>query len=464
MKIILLSGGSGKRLFPMSNDVRSKQFLKLLSDEDGNRISMLQRVWRQLELAGLADKTYICASSIHSDQIFNQVGDVPLIEEPSSKDTFPAIALSTLYLMDRFKCEDETIVVMPIDPYVEQSFFDNILHLEEYTTDVISDITLMGVHPTTPSSKFGYISIERVANSLYNKVISFVEKPNVARAEQLIGQGALWNCGVFAFQGKFMRRWLAENEYPTSYDAMLEHWDELPKISFDYEVVEKISSAIVIPYRGTWKDLGTWDVMTSELSHPLIGNGVMVDNLDTHVINELHIPIIVAGTHDLVVIATPDGILVSDKQHSVGVKEYSKSLQLRPMYVERRWGDYRVLEHRKLSEEQEMQVRYIRMDATKSISYHRHLNHEETWTVVRGAGLFVCEDEMVEISTGSVIKVARGQWHAVKALEELEFVEIQRGSGLSEEDIMRRFLTWEEVEQHLGSGSNIIRNTSMAVF
>lgn len=459
MKVVLLSGGSGKRLFPMSNDIRSKQFLKLLSDDSGKRISMLQRVWGQLKKAGLSDDTYICASSIHSDMIFNQIGDVPFIEEPSAKDTFPAIAISTLYLLDQVCSEDETIVVMPIDPYVEQSFFERLEQLKTYTAEGMADIALMGVQPTTPSSKFGYISIESPMNTLYNKVNSFIEKPHVTRAEQLINEGALWNCGVFAFQGKFLKQWLKTHDYPTSYDEIVNKWDELPKISFDYEVVEKVSSALVIPYHGSWKDLGTWDVMTSELEQPLIGLGIMVDNVDTHVINELHIPIVVAGTRDLVVIATPDGVLVSDKQHSVGVKEYSKTLQLRPMYVERRWGDYRVIEHRKLSEDQEMQVRYIRMDAMRSISYHRHMNHEETWTIVRGTGIVACEEEMVEVGVGSVIKVGRGQWHAVKSFEELEFVEIQRGWGLSEEDIERRFLLWSEIERHVELSNTTRKNT-----
>lgn len=459
LKIVLLSGGSGKRLFPMSNEVRSKQFLRLLTDEQGNRISMLQRVWKQLERSGLAQDAYICASPVHSDLIQNQVGTVPMIEEPSSKDTFPAIALATLYLQEVLHYKDESIIVMPIDPYVELSFFEAFHLLEKYTKEDGVDIALIGVHPTAPSSKFGYISVDRSATKPYLNVTSFVEKPKLDRAQQLIEEGALWNCGVFAYRSGFLLDWLSDHGYPSTYQEMRNHWTEMPKISFDYEVVEKVSSAVVLPYRGLWKDLGTWDVMTSELTQPLIGNGVMVDNVNTHVINELHTPVIVAGTHDLVVISTPDGILVADKQHSVGVKEYSQSLQLRPMYVERRWGDYRVIEYRHLPDGGEMQVRYIRMDAQKSISYHMHQNHEETWTVVRGRGIFAVDKELFEIAPGSVMKIGRGQWHAVKALEELEFVEVQRGVDLSEEDIARRFIAWEEIEQFLGTSLSRSKNS-----
>lgn len=206
MKLVLLSGGSGKRLWPLSNDTRSKQFLKVLQSSQDQKQSMVQRVWSQLGAVGLSDSSIIATSKMQRDMIHSQVGmDVPLIIEPERRDTFPAIALASAYLASIEKAHsDEIIVVLPVDPYVEDGFFEKVKELEKVLIETSADLALIGVKPTYPSSKYGYIVPNSEANSNeYITVNHFTEKPSEEKAQTLIDLNALWNCGVFAFKLSF---------------------------------------------------------------------------------------------------------------------------------------------------------------------------------------------------------------------------------------------------------------------
>ena len=152
MKLILLSGGSGKRLWPLSNDARSKQFLKVLEGKNQRKESMVQRVWRQLDSVNLQDSTVIATSKSQVDMIYSQLGyQVPLIIEPSRRDTFPAIALAASYLYSVEKVElNEIVAVLPVDPYVEKSFFENVKGLEGVLKVSGANLALVGVEPTLP--------------------------------------------------------------------------------------------------------------------------------------------------------------------------------------------------------------------------------------------------------------------------------------------------------------------------
>lgn len=317
MRVILLSGGSGKRLWPLSNDTRSKQFLKLLHNEAGERESMVQRVWRQLIEAGLAESVHIATSQLQVDMLQNQLGsEVQLIVEPERRDTFPAIALASAYLHSVEQVnQEEVVVVLPVDPFVESRFFEKLIELEHIINDTTTDLALMGVVPTYPSEKYGYIVPENKEYPLnYMKLSHFIEKPSEELAKELIEHNALWNCGVFAFKLGFMLSKLKELGFVYDYEVFKETYHELPKISFDYQVVEKTKNIVVLPYDGKWKDLGTWNTLTEEMSSSILGNGFISKESDnTHLINELDIPVTVLGLSNVVVAASPDGILVSEK-------------------------------------------------------------------------------------------------------------------------------------------------------
>ncbi|WP_243388192.1 sugar phosphate nucleotidyltransferase [Bacillus kexueae] len=457
MKLVLLSGGSGKRLWPLSNDARSKQFLKVLENNNGKLQSMVQRVWAQLDNVNLTESAVIATSNSQVDMIQSQISqDVPLIIEPMRRDTFPAIALASVFLYSVQKINlSEVVVVLPVDPYVQDNFFKRVKILENCLVHSDAHIALMGVKPTYPSEKYGYIvpSTEHSKNE-FLKVSHFTEKPSKEKAKELIKHGALWNCGVFAFKLEYIITLLQEKGLPIEYGELLEQYNNLPKISFDYEVVEKSDNIVVLPYNGYWKDLGTWNTLTEEMATNQIGKGVITSSQNTHLINELDIPVTVLGVPNAVVAASPDGILVADKASSPKIKELVCGFNQRPMYEERRWGWYRVLDHTRFEDGREVLTKRIGVTAGKNLSYQMHRHRSEVWTIIKGEGDFALNGQIQRVKPGDVLEIKVGEEHGIKAITDLEFIEVQSGSELVEEDIVRIFLTWEEIEEHCYSLQN----------
>ncbi|MGN8844468.1 sugar phosphate nucleotidyltransferase [Niallia sp. HCP3S3_B10] len=459
MKLILLSGGSGKRLWPLSNDTRSKQFLKVLDSNVDYKVSMVQRVWGQLEKTGLANDATIATSKIQREIIQSQLGlDVPIITEPDRRDTFPAIALAVTYLYTVEKIsEDEVIIVLPVDPFVEIDFFHRVKDLEKAIIESSADLALIGVKPTYPSSKYGYI-VSNEALDNYLKVSHFEEKPTEEKAKKLIEKNALWNCGVFAFKLGYLLEILREKKLNLDYNEMNNQYNSLPKISFDYEVVEKSSNIITLPYNGYWKDLGTWNTLTEEMITNQVGKGIISeDSINTHLINELDIPITVLGVKDVIVAASPDGILVSDKASSPKIKDFIKDFDQPPMYEERIWGWSRTLDYSKYSNGEEMVTKRICIHQEKNSTYHFHNLRDEVWTIVKGEGELILDTTITRVKAGDVIHIPAGKKHGVRAFSELEFIEVQTGSGISGEDVHRIAYEWEDIlTYHKDSKSSVI--------
>lgn len=448
MRLVLLSGGSGKRLWPLSNDSRSKQFLKVLSNQDNELESMVQRVWGQLDRLGVAKNTVIATSKSQTDMIKSQIGEhVKLIVEPERRDTFPAIALAASFLLSEEQVnEDEIVAVLPVDPYVDDAFFEKVSQLEEILQSTDAELALMGIKPTYPSSKYGYI----VPSSKKNDVITvshFKEKPSETDAQMLINDGAIWNSGVFAFRLGSIINLLREKNLSINYQELSANYSSLPKISFDYEVVEKTEKIAAIEYDGYWKDLGTWNTLTEEMGSDSIGHVYKWGNCqDTHVINELHIPVTVMGIQDAIVTVSSDGILVSDKTASQKIKEVVEDLKQPPMFEERRWGWYRVLDHMEYEDGTQNVTKRLYVKASKNLSYHSHQNCEEVWTIVKGEGIFVLEGKIQVVRSGDVLTIPIGQKHALKAVKDLELIEIQTGFPVVEGDIERKYIEWSDIE------------------
>lgn len=452
MKLILLSGGSGKRLWPLSNDTRSKQFLKMLETKNGTKESMVQRVWGQLENVDLASSSTIATSKLQKEMIHNQLGlNIPIVTEPERRDTFPAIALAATYLYSVQETQkDEIIVVLPVDPYVEDEFFYKVKELEALVKVSESDLALIGVKPTYPSSKYGYI-IPKNKNHTedFLEVDRFTEKPTEEQATSLISENALWNCGVFAFKLGYILDMLEEKNLPLDYSSLKAQYSKLPKISFDYEVVEKAKKIVALPYDGYWKDLGTWNTLTEEMTTTLLGRGVISsDSTNTHLINELDIPVTVLGGKDLVVAVSPDGILVSDKASSPQIKELIKDFTNPPMYEERLWGWSRTLDYTKYDDEREMVTKRICIFEGENSTYHYHNLRDEVWTIIKGEGELALDDKITRVKAGDVVHLPAGKKHAILAVSELEFIEVQTGLGIIEEDIHRLAYDWKDVLSH----------------
>ncbi|AIQ50888.1 sugar phosphate nucleotidyltransferase [Paenibacillus sp. FSL R7-0331] len=453
MKLVLLSGGSGKRLWPLSNDSRSKQFLKVLESPAGEPESMVQRVWRQLEEAGMTGSSYLATGRSQVESIQSQLGShVPIIVEPERRDTFPAIALTAAYLYSIAGVSPaETVAILPVDPYVEASFFDTVIRLEQTMEESGANLALMGVVPEHASEKYGYIIPTSAAagEGGYLQVSHFQEKPDRVQAEELISKGALWNCGVFAFRLGYLLDILQSKGLPLNYEELQKQYKLLASISFDYEVVEKEEKIVVQPYAGFWKDLGTWNTLTEEMSSNLVGKGVVTsDSERTCLINELDIPITVIGAKDLIIAASPDGILVTHKAESPRIKEVLKSHEQRPMYEERRWGHYKVIDYVKYDEGNEVLTKRIFIEQGKNISYQLHHKRSEIWTFVSGEASIVINEKMHTVKAGDVVRIPEGTKHAILALTDVEFIEVQSGSELVEEDNIRITLDWEDIELH----------------
>ena len=446
MKIILLSGGSGKRLWPLSNDARSKQFLRLLTSPSGQPESMIQRVVRQIKEADLTHDIVVATGITQKDSIENQLGgDLSVVTEPCRRDTFPAIALACSFLASEGCDPNEPVIVMPCDSYTQRGYFKAIAKMAKGVETGAADLVLMGIAPTYPSAKYGYIIPADTCNEGCEdvcRVKRFTEKPDVATAEKLIAEGGMWNGGVFAFRLGYLTA-ITEKYMPgIGFKELRDRYQEMPKISFDYEVVEKADSIGVVRYDGEWKDLGTWNTLTDELPQLCYGNVHTDECSKTYVINELELPIVCIGARDMVVAASPDGILVSDRSCSENIKSIVDSIGKRPMYEERRWGEYKVIDYMEFPDGFCSLTKQLTLKPSCNISYQRHFCREEVWTFVDGEGIFVLEDEKRTVKRGDTVVIPVGKRHALRAITPLTFIEVQTGSNLTEEDIERFPYDW----------------------
>ncbi|MCM1123302.1 MAG: sugar phosphate nucleotidyltransferase [Eubacterium sp.] len=430
MNIVLLSGGSGKRLWPLSNESRSKQFIKIFQTRDGIYESMVQRVYRQIRSVDDNAEVTIATSKSQVSAIHNQLGeDVGISVEPCRRDTFPAIALAAAYLHDvRGIHEEESIVVCPVDPYVEEDYFEALRKLGKRAGESEANLVLMGIEPTYPSAKYGYIIPETKTN--ISRVSVFKEKPTEEKAQEYIAKGALWNGGVFAFRLGYVLRRAHELIDFTGYKDLFEKYDTLTKISFDYAVVEHEQNIEVMSFGGVWKDMGTWNTLTEAMESDSIGKAILNDRCENvHVVNELNVPVLCMGLKDVVVSASPEGILVSDKTQSSYIKPYVDEIDQQIMFAEKSWGSFQVID----IEEGCMTIK-VTLNPGHSMNYHSHERRDEVWTVVSGHGKTIVDGVERQVSAGDVIQMHAGVPHTIFADTRLQVIEVQIGREISVHD------------------------------
>ena len=436
MNIVLLSGGSGKRLWPLSNDIRSKQFIKIFKTPEGAYESMVQRVYRQIKSVDLEAKVTIATSKSQVSAIHNQVGEgVGVCVEPCRRDTFPAIVLAAAYLHDvQGIAPEEAVVVCPVDPYVNDDYFMALKELSHLAEEGQANLVLMGIEPTYPSEKYGYI-IPGNADTV-STVSTFKEKPDARTAAGYIAQGALWNGGVFAFQLRYLLEKAHELIDFTDYEDLYQKYDTLTKISFDYAVVEKESGIRVMRFAGEWKDLGTWNTLTEAMEEPNVGEAIFNETCENvHVVNELDMPVLCMGLKDVVVSASPEGILVSDKEQSSYIKPFVDAIDNRIMFAEKSWGSFRIID----VEAESITIK-VTLNPGHSMNYHSHERRDEVWTVISGKGLAVVDGKEQAISVGDVITMKAGSKHTVFADTELKLIEVQLGKDIDVRDKQKQQL------------------------
>lgn len=430
MNIVLLSGGSGKRLWPLSNDIRSKQFIKIFKKKDGEYESMVQRVYRQIKAVDPEAKVTIATSKTQVSAIHNQLGEgVGISVEPCRRDTFPAIALATAYLVDVMGADpEESVVVCPVDPFVEEDYFRALKGLSDQADKGEANLVLMGIEPTYPSEKYGYIIPESDAHTA--SVKTFKEKPTAEVAKQYIAQGALWNGGVFAYKLKYVMNRAHELIDFEDYHDLFAKYETLTKISFDYAVVEKEDKIQVQRFAGQWKDLGTWNTLTEAMEENVVGKGVLNETCSgVHIINEMDVPILAMGMHDVVISASPEGILVSDKEQSSYIKPYVDKFEQQVMFAEKSWGSFKVLD----VEKESMTIK-VTLNPGNKMNYHSHQHRDEVWVVTSGSGKTVVDGMEQSVSAGDVITMAAGCRHTIFAETELKLVEVQLGKEINVQD------------------------------
>lgn len=430
MNIVLLSGGSGKRLWPLSNDIRSKQFIKIFKTEDGGYESMVQRVYRQIKKVDVDAAVTIATSKTQVSSIHNQLGDnVGVSVEPCRRDTFPAIALATAYLTDVMGIDpEESVVVCPVDPYVEEDYFEALKGLSDQADKGEANLVLMGIEPTYPSEKYGYIIPESADHTAM--VSTFKEKPTAEIAEEYIKQGALWNGGVFAYKLKYVLNKAHELIDFVDYQDLFTKYDTLTKISFDYAVVEHEDKIQVQRFAGQWKDLGTWNTLTEAMEENIVGKGVMNETCsDVHILNEMDVPVLAMGLHDVVISVSPEGILVSDKEQSSYIKPFVDRFEQQVMFAEKSWGSYRVMD----VETEAMTIK-VTLNPNHSMNYHSHNRRDEVWVVLSGSGKTIVDGMEQSVHAGDVITMSAGCRHTIIADTELKLIEVQLGKEISVSD------------------------------
>lgn len=430
MNIVLLSGGSGKRLWPLSNDVRSKQFIKIFQKEDGGYESMVQNVYRRIRRLDKDAVVTIATSKTQASSIINQIGDdVSISVEPCRRDTFPAIVLATAFLHDVQGVPlDEAVVVCPVDLYAKDTYFESLKRLFELASEGTGNIVLMGIEPTYPSEKYGYI-LPDTADPV-SRIAMFKEKPDVEAAKRYIRQGALWNGGIFAFKLGYLLEKAHELLDFTDYDSLFAQYETLQKISFDYAVVEKEPNLAVMRFSGEWKDLGTWNTLTEEMSGNTLGKVIYNDTCENlHVVNELNIPVLCMGLKDMIVSASAEGILVTDKEQSSYIKPFVDGIEQQVMFAEKSWGNFQVID----IEPESMTVK-VTLNPGHRMNYHSHDHRDEVWTVISGNGKTIMDGEEERIHPGDVLTILAGCRHTVIADTELQMIEVQLGKDIDVHD------------------------------
>ena len=425
MQIVLLSGGSGQRLWPLSNEIRSKQFLKIFSGEE----SMLQRTLKQIRRTCEGAPVTITTAKKQETLIKKYLGeDFDLAIEPCRRNTFPAIALAAAYLHDvKGVDSDEAVVVCPVDPYVDDNFFAKFPLLAAQISDEVP-LILMGIEPTYPSEKYGYIIPETKEN--VSRVKMFKEKPNAVDAQKFIDAGGLWNGGVFAFKVGYLLDKAQKLLGTSSHAELKENYAALKSISFDYAVVEHEQNIKVVRYVGEWKDIGTWNTLTEVLDSNFIGQ-VQADETceNLHVINNGDVPIICMGLKDAIVAVSPDGILISDKVQSSYIKPFVENLDKQIRFMEKSWGTFKIID----ADDTSLTIK-VTLNSGSQMKYHSHEHRSEVWNFIAGTGRVILDGVEKVVHAGDIVEIPIGCKHTVIADTQLKIIEVQLGEDISVED------------------------------
>lgn len=450
MKIIILAGGGGTRLFPLSRDCYPKQFLHVID----NKSLLAQTIERFLGLVEAKDiiivtnERYIFHVQAELKTINAQ--EAHIITEPMGKNTAPAIALAQSYCQDVLQCDDDEILfVSPSDHLIKpiDVFQDLIRNAQDVAKD---NIVTLGIKPTKPEIGYGYIEAEK-NNNLAKKVISFKEKPDLATAKEYIASGNYyWNGGMFMFSIATMQAELTKympaiiDITQSGYQYAVDNFINMPDISIDYAVAEKSQKMMMIPMENIyWNDIGSFDAIAEVLSDKdknVLKGDILAENCtDTMIIGDNRL---IAGIdlENLMIIDTPDALLVAKKGESQKVKnivnrlKQSKRKEAKEnVTMYRSWGKYTLL-----TESEGYRVRKIEMNPGASLTMQMHYHRSEHWTVISGTGKTIINDRESIFTENQSTYIPMGVKHKLSNPGKIPLIiiEVQSGKYINDDDIV----------------------------
>ena len=455
---VILSGGSGTRLWPLSRKLYPKQFLALI-----NETSLFQDTITRLP-EGVSDPIIICNEE-HRFIVAEQLRQIKskskgIILEPIGKNTAPAIAIAAMSILN--EKEDSILLVLSADHLIKdmQKFQDS-LQIANRIADEGKMVTL-GIQPHKPEIGYGYIEVDNSKKNKYYNIISFKEKPNLVDAKKYLDSGNhYWNSGIFIFKASSYLEELEKYE-PEIFNICKQSFKKATKDldfirldneefqkcenkSIDYAVMEKTKNGMVVPFNGTWSDIGSWDALwdakTKDINNNVSEGDVITTKVKNSYIHSTNRLVTVNDVSDLVIIDTQDALLVSSKKNSQEIKnivqklnddDRNESNSHRKVY--RPWGYYDSIDLGK-----NFQVKRILVNPGAKLSLQKHKKRAEHWVIVKGIALITCGDKVFKLKENESTYIPKGETHRLENHEKipLEIIEIQTGNYLGEDDIIR---------------------------
>jgi mannose-1-phosphate guanylyltransferase/mannose-6-phosphate isomerase len=460
---VILSGGSGTRLWPVSREALPKPFMRVAGGG-----SLLQRTFERAnklpDVVATAVVTNLAYSYKTAEELMNEraASSLALLLEPAGRNTAPAVAVAALWAKEKFG-GDVVLLVLPADHLIGSEEQFQSAALEAAKVAVGGELVLFGIRPSGPETGFGYIECgPQLRGFAARRVVRFVEKPSVQKASEYLASGNfVWNSGMFCFTADAIlgamaqyapdvRKIAAEVISATDISGPQVTLDSasfsrFPGISIDYAVMERADRVTVIPCEFGWNDIGSWKAVAETVSQDEHGNAtegnvVLVDSRGTYVRSESRL-VAAVGVDDLVIVDTPDAVLVAHKGSSQQVKDIVAKLReqgnlaaTEHRTVDRPWGTYTTL-----VEGVGYKVKRITVRPGRALSLQYHHKRAEHWVVVAGTALVQVGDEEYETRPGEYRFIPLGEKHRLTntGADLLELIEVQAGAYLGEDDIVR---------------------------